>query len=145
MWWVGDQHTLNHTHTQADSPSNMPASQLAQRKTPGGGLAQDIPPDGRPIGGGARCRITASEVRVLCLCVAVNGCYGALSNFCVLLCGKHTQPHTHTQADSPSNMPASTEIKYPLPRACSSSAASTAAGLHTHVRTHRTSSDPAYL
>ncbi len=30
-------------------------------------------------------------------------------------------------------------------RACSSSAAVTAAGLHTHVRTHRTSSDPAYL
>jgi len=33
----------------------------------------------------------------------------------------------------------------PLLRACSSSAALTAAGLHTHVRTHRTSSDPAYL
>jgi hypothetical protein len=38
-----------------------------------------------------------------------------------------------------------TEVKYPLLRACSSSAALTAAGLHTHVRTHRTSSDPAYL
>jgi hypothetical protein len=38
-----------------------------------------------------------------------------------------------------------TEVKYPLPRACSSSAGLTAAGLHTHVRTHRTSSDPAYL
>ena len=33
----------------------------------------------------------------------------------------------------------------PLLRACSSSAALTAAGLHTHVRTYRTSSDPAYL
>jgi hypothetical protein len=32
-----------------------------------------------------------------------------------------------------------------LLRACSSSAAFRAAGLHTHVRTHRTSSDPAYL
>jgi hypothetical protein len=39
----------------------------------------------------------------------------------------------------------STEVKYPLLCACSSSAALTAAGLHTHVRTHRTSSDPAYL
>ncbi len=38
-----------------------------------------------------------------------------------------------------------TEVKYPLVRACSSSAALTAAALHTHVRTHRTSSDPAYL
>jgi hypothetical protein len=38
-----------------------------------------------------------------------------------------------------------TEVKYPLLRACSSSAVLTAAGLHTHVRTHRTSSDPAYL
>jgi hypothetical protein len=38
-----------------------------------------------------------------------------------------------------------TDVKYPLLRACSSSAALTAAGLHTHVRTHRTSSDPAYL
>jgi hypothetical protein len=38
-----------------------------------------------------------------------------------------------------------TEVKYPLLRACSSSAALTAAGLHTHVRSHRTSSDPAYL
>jgi hypothetical protein len=38
-----------------------------------------------------------------------------------------------------------TEVKYLLLRACSSSAAFTAAGLHTHVRTHRTSSDPAYL
>jgi hypothetical protein len=38
-----------------------------------------------------------------------------------------------------------TEVEYPLLRACSSSAALTAAGLHTHVRTHRTSSDPAYL
>ena len=37
------------------------------------------------------------------------------------------------------------EVTYPLLRACRSSAASTAAGLHTHVRTHRTSSDPAYL
>ena len=33
----------------------------------------------------------------------------------------------------------STEVKYPLLCACSSSAALTAAGLHTHVRTHRTS------
>ena len=33
----------------------------------------------------------------------------------------------------------------PLLRACSSSAALRAAELHTHVRTHRTSSDPAYL
>jgi hypothetical protein len=32
-----------------------------------------------------------------------------------------------------------------LLRACSSSEASTATGLHTLVRTHRTSSDPAYL
>ena len=42
-----------------------------------------------------------------------------------------------------------TGVKYPLLRACSSSAALRAAGLHTHhdthVRTHRTSSDPAYL
>jgi hypothetical protein len=38
-----------------------------------------------------------------------------------------------------------TDVKYPLLRACSSSAALRAAGLHTHVRTHRTSSDPAYL
>jgi hypothetical protein len=38
-----------------------------------------------------------------------------------------------------------TEVKYPLLRACSSSAALTAAGLHTHVRTHQTSSDSAYL
>ena len=38
-----------------------------------------------------------------------------------------------------------TGVKYPLLRACSSSAALTAAGLHTHVRTRRTSSDPAYL
>ena len=38
-----------------------------------------------------------------------------------------------------------TEVEYPLLRACSSSAALRAAGLHTHVRTHRTSSDPAYL
>jgi hypothetical protein len=37
------------------------------------------------------------------------------------------------------------EVKYPLLHACSSSAVLTAAGLHTHVRTHRTSSDPAYL
>jgi hypothetical protein len=39
----------------------------------------------------------------------------------------------------------STEVKYPLLRACSSSAALLATGLHTHVRTHRTSSDPAHL
>ena len=38
-----------------------------------------------------------------------------------------------------------TEVEYPLLRACSSSAALRAAGLHTHVRTHRTSSDPVYL
>jgi len=38
-----------------------------------------------------------------------------------------------------------TEVYYPLLRACSSSAALTSAGLHTHVRTHRTSSGPAYL
>ena len=38
-----------------------------------------------------------------------------------------------------------TEVEYPVLRACSSSAALRAAGLHTHVRTHRTSSDPAYL
>ena len=38
-----------------------------------------------------------------------------------------------------------TGVKYPLLRACSSSAALRAAGLQTHVRTHRTSSDPAYL
>ena len=38
-----------------------------------------------------------------------------------------------------------TEVKYPLLRACSTSAALMAAGKHTHVRTHRTSSDPAYL
>ena len=38
-----------------------------------------------------------------------------------------------------------TEVKYPLLRACSSSAAVTAAGLHTQARTHRTSSDPACL
>jgi len=38
-----------------------------------------------------------------------------------------------------------TKVEYPLLRACSSSAALRAAGLHTHVRTHRTSSDPAYL
>jgi len=37
------------------------------------------------------------------------------------------------------------KLSNPLLRACSSSAALTAAGLHTHVRTHRTSSDPAYL
>ena len=30
-------------------------------------------------------------------------------------------------------------------RACSSSTALTVVGLHTHVRTHRTSNDPAYL
>ena len=33
----------------------------------------------------------------------------------------------------------------PLLRACSSSTALTVVGLHTHIRTHRTSSDPAYL
>ena len=38
-----------------------------------------------------------------------------------------------------------TEVEYPLLRACSSSSALRAAGLHTHVHTHRTSSDPAYL
>ena len=38
-----------------------------------------------------------------------------------------------------------TEVEYPLLRACSSSAALRAAGLHTHVRTHRTSNDPVYL
>ena len=38
-----------------------------------------------------------------------------------------------------------TGVKDPLLRACSSSAALRAAGLHTHVRSHRTSSDPAYL
>jgi hypothetical protein len=38
-----------------------------------------------------------------------------------------------------------TEVEYPLLRACSSSTALTAVGLHTHVRTHRTSSDPANL
>jgi hypothetical protein len=38
-----------------------------------------------------------------------------------------------------------TEVEYPLLRACSSSAAVTAAGLHTQARTHRTSSDPACL
>jgi hypothetical protein len=38
-----------------------------------------------------------------------------------------------------------TEVEYPLLRACSTSAAIIAAGKHTHVRTHRTSSDPAYL
>jgi hypothetical protein len=37
----------------------------------------------------------------------------------------------------------STEVEYPLLRACSSSAVLRAARLHTHVRTHRTSSDPA--
>ena len=42
-------------------------------------------------------------------------------------------------------MQRTTGVKYPLLRACSSSAALRAAGLHTHVRTHRTSSDPAYL
>jgi hypothetical protein len=39
----------------------------------------------------------------------------------------------------------STGVKYPLLRACSASAALMAAGKHTLVRTHRTSSDPAYL
>ena len=39
----------------------------------------------------------------------------------------------------------STEVKYPLLRACSSSAGLKATGLHTHVRIHRTSSDPAYF
>jgi hypothetical protein len=38
-----------------------------------------------------------------------------------------------------------TEVEYPLLRACSTSAALMAAGKHTHVRTHRTSSDPVYL
>jgi hypothetical protein len=38
-----------------------------------------------------------------------------------------------------------TEVKYPLLRACSSSAGLKATGLHTHVRIHRTSSDPAYF
>ena len=38
-----------------------------------------------------------------------------------------------------------TEVQYPLTRACSTSAALVAAGKHTNVRTHRTSSDPAYL
>jgi hypothetical protein len=38
-----------------------------------------------------------------------------------------------------------TEVQYPLLRACSTSAALIAAGNHTHVRTHLTSSDPAYL
>ena len=40
---------------------------------------------------------------------------------------------------------AGTEVEYPLLRACNSSGALTVAGLHTHVRTHRTSSDSAYL
>jgi hypothetical protein len=39
----------------------------------------------------------------------------------------------------------STEVKHPLLRACSTSAALMAAGKHTHVRTHRTCSDPIYL
>ena len=39
----------------------------------------------------------------------------------------------------------STEVEYSLLRACSTSAALMAAGKHTHVRTHRTSSDPAHL
>ena len=38
-----------------------------------------------------------------------------------------------------------TEVEYPLLRACSSSEALTATGFHTHARTRRTSSDPAYL
>jgi hypothetical protein len=38
-----------------------------------------------------------------------------------------------------------TKVEYPLLRACSTSAALMTAGKHTHVRTHRTSSDPAYL
>jgi hypothetical protein len=38
-----------------------------------------------------------------------------------------------------------TEVKHPLLRACSTSAALMAAGKHTHVRTHRRSSDPIYL
>jgi hypothetical protein len=38
-----------------------------------------------------------------------------------------------------------TGVKYPLLRACSTSAALMAAVKHTHVRTHRTSSDPIYL
>ena len=59
-------------------------------------------------------------------------------------------PNARSLSHSPSAPPPSftqspTEVEYPLLRACSSSAAVTAAGLHTHVRTHRTSSDPAYL
>jgi hypothetical protein len=38
-----------------------------------------------------------------------------------------------------------TEVKHPLLRACSTSAALMTAGKHTHARTHRTSSDPIYL
>jgi len=52
VWWVRDQHTRKHTHTQADSPSNLPASQLAKRKTPGGGLARTLRPPGGRSGGG---------------------------------------------------------------------------------------------
>ena len=44
-----------------------------------------------------------------------------------------------------SQRPVFTEVEYPLLRACSSSTALIAVGLHTHVRTHRTSSDPTYL
>jgi hypothetical protein len=38
-----------------------------------------------------------------------------------------------------------TEVQYSLLRECRTSAAFIAAGKHTHARTHRTSSDPAYL
>ena len=51
----------------------------------------------------------------------------------------------HDHWESPTVSPPRPKLSNPLLRACRSSAALRAAGLHTHVRTHRTSSDPAYL
>jgi len=62
-------------------------------------------------------------------------------SFCANSCGSRGKELVHVWL----HYALFTEVEYPLLRACSSSSALRAAGLHTHVRTHRTSSDPAYL
>jgi hypothetical protein len=55
---------------------------------------------------------------------------------------KRILPHS---SNWPHSLLLLTEVKHPLLRACSTSAALMAAGKHTHARTHRTSRDPIYL
>ena len=80
----------------------------------------------RPV---SLCMAAAAAARVICACVRRESvCVRALA--------------TISREQGPNKL---TKVEYPLLRACSSSTSLTAVGLHTHVRTHRTSSDSAYL